>query len=58
MLREVNPMETLTSDMLTVPSNMKVYQSKLLDTQPSVDPGQLPLFDVQPDGTFVLPEAS
>ena len=51
-------METLTSDMLTVPSDMKAYPSKLLDTQSSVDPGQLPLFDVQPDGTFVLPEAS
>ena len=37
---------------------MKVYLSKLLDTQPSVDPDQLPLFDVQPNGTFVLPEAS
>ena len=51
-------MESLTSDMLTVPSDMKAYLSKLLDTQPSVDPGQLPLFDVQTDGTFVLPEAS
>ena len=30
----------------------------LQDTQTSVDTGQLPLFDVQPDGTFVLPEAS
>lgn len=51
-------MESLTSDMLTVPSDMKAYPSKLLDTQPSVDPDQLPLFDVQPDGTFVLSEAS
>ena len=51
-------MESLTSDMLTVPSDMKEYPSKLLDTQPSVDPGQLSLFDVQPDGTFVPPEAS
>ena len=51
-------METLASDMLTVPSDMKVYLSKLPDTQPSVDSEQLSLFDVRPDGTFVPPEAS
>ena len=51
-------MESLTSDMLTVPSDMKVCLSKLLDTQPSVDSGQLSLFDVRPDGTFVLTETS
>ena len=51
-------MESLTSDMLTVPSDMKEYLSKLPDTQPSVDSGQLSLFDVRPDGTFVLTEAS
>ena len=30
----------------------------MIEYPPPQDPDQLPLFDVQPDGTFVLPEAS
>ena len=50
-------MEPLTSDMMTVPWDMKPQPAEEMQVPQQIR-GQMPLFKIKPDGTFVLPEAS